>query len=79
MFTTNWTFERIKESFEKFLDQHGHFPSGQEIDEVDYLPNTRTIQRSFGGLEALRTKLDLPVVNFSKGDNRSRIAKEAWQ
>lgn len=72
--TDFWTIDRIREGFERFKKEHGRLPTGPEIDNLDYLPTSRQIQRRFGGLEQLRTTLGYKDVHFGKGVFRSKIA-----
>ena len=54
-----WTLEDLKSGFQKFYEIHGHYPTAHEIDGFDFLPSSRSIQRRFGGLVALRKDLKL--------------------
>lgn len=69
-----WTIKKIKEGFERFLGEHGRLPIAPEIDQLEYLPSSRQIQRKFGGLEKLRETLNYKDVHFGRGDYRSKIA-----
>ncbi|MEN9613721.1 MAG: hypothetical protein RLZZ347_28 [Candidatus Parcubacteria bacterium] len=69
-----WTIEKIKVGFERFKAQNGRLPTGPEIDQLDYLPSARQIQRKFGGLEKLRSELGYEYTHFGKGKYRSEIA-----
>jgi hypothetical protein len=69
-----WTIEKIKEGFERFKNQNGRLPMSPEIDQLDYLPSSRQIQRKFGGLEKLRALLGYKNTHFGKGNFRSEIA-----
>ncbi|MEK7464132.1 MAG: hypothetical protein AAB610_03375 [Patescibacteria group bacterium] len=71
-----WTLEKIKEGFKAFYDQHGHYPTSHEVDAYAKLPSSRQIQRTFGGLPALRKQLGFGDEDFTKGEyssNRARI------
>ena len=69
-----WTLERIREGFERFHGEHGHYPRIPDyIDNSPYLPSRRHIQRLFGGLPRLRLLLGLEDVYLSKGIHRSKI------
>lgn len=72
-----WTAEKIKEGFDRFIKEKGRLPKSIEIDEADYLPTRRLIQRNFGGLEKLRGELGYSDTNFGKGKFRSEIAHKA--
>lgn len=75
-----WTEEGISKGLLKFKLENGRFPSADEIDNYDYLPTSRSIQRSHGGLVSLRRKL-FPEYenehNLTKGMARSNKAREA--
>src|SRR3989338_2682871 len=74
---SQWTTERIKEGFEIFLKEKGRLPKSLEIDESDYLPSRKLIERNFGGLEKLRGELGYKDTHFGKGKFRSEIAHNA--
>ena len=69
-----WTVEKIKEGFDRFWSENNRLPTAPEIDQLDYLPSSRQIQRKFGGLEKLRTVLGYEDTHFGKGAYRSEIA-----
>ncbi len=77
---TPWQKEQIKAGFEYFKKLNGRYPSAREIDTFDYLPTSRSIQRSFGGLEKMRLELgfDISLTNLTKGTVRSDKAKETY-
>ena len=69
-----WTVEKIKEGFDRFIKEKGRLPKSLEIDELDYLPSRKLIERNFGGLEKLRGELGYLDTHFGKGKFRSEIA-----
>lgn len=69
-----WTTEKIKEGFNRFLREHGRLPIAPEVDRLEYLPSSRQIQRKFGGLEKLRAVLGYKNTHFGRGEYRSSIA-----
>jgi len=69
-----WTVEKIKEGFDRFWSENNRLPTAPEIDQLDYLPSSRQIQRKFGGLEKLRAVLGYEDTHFGKGAYRSEIA-----
>lgn len=71
---SRWTTEKIRDGFERFQREHGRLPIAPEIDQLDYLPSSRQIQRAFGGLKKLRFALGYKEINFGKGKYRSQIA-----
>lgn len=75
----SWTNEELLAGFHKFYEEYGHFPTAHEIEAYQYLPSSRSIQRSYGGLVKLRSSL-LPseISNFTKGIRRSAIAKRTF-
>lgn len=74
----NWTKEQIVAGIEYFFELHERYPTAVEIDSFEYLPSSRSIQRSYDGLVLLRTEL-VPKshTNFTKGTYRSSMAKVA--
>lgn len=70
-----WSKEKIKVGFERFLLENGRLPTASEVDEYEYLPTARSIQRSFGGLVKLREELGYDEHHFGKGEYRVSIAK----
>jgi len=72
-----WTTEKIKEGFDRFIKENGRLPKSIEIDELEYLPSRKLIERNFGGLEKLRGELGYQDTHFGKGKFRSEIAYKA--
>ncbi len=54
-----WTLEELEAGFKEFYKEHGHYPTNPEIDRYEYLPSARSIERSFGGVVAVRKQLNL--------------------
>ncbi len=54
-----WKLEELEAGFKRFFETYGHYPTGPEIDAYEYLPSARSIERSFGGVVALRKQLSL--------------------
>lgn len=73
-----WSIKTIKAGFEQFIEEHGRLPTAPEIDSADYLPSARTIQRSFGGVEAIRKQLGYEETHFGKGKYRELISLNAY-
>lgn len=75
-----WTIEQVKAGLEYFRELNGRYPSANEIDNFEYLPSSRSIQRSLGGLENVRNALgfDLSLTNLTKGVVRSTKAKQTY-
>lgn len=73
---TTWTKEEILAGLTYFKQLYGRFPTAHEIDSFEYLPSSRSIQRSYGGLVSLRKEL-LPTehADFTIGIYRSQKAK----
>ena len=73
---SQWTAEKIKAGFDRFIKENGRLPKSMEMDTggADYLPNRKFIERNFGGLEKLRRELGYTDVHFGKGKFRSEIA-----
>ncbi|MEX2054734.1 MAG: hypothetical protein WD972_00995 [Candidatus Andersenbacteria bacterium] len=72
----HWKLESIREGLQYFYDTHGRYPTAHEIDAFEFLPSSRSIQRTFGGLEKLRTVLGLKDTHFGKNEFRSQIAEK---
>lgn len=72
-----WTLEKIRDGFEKFIQEHQRLPTSPEVDASLYLPSSRQIQRLFGGLPQVRELLGYSDTNFSKGSHRQNIAHAA--
>lgn len=70
-----WTLDEIKAGFEAFATEYGRYPTALEIDAYEFLPSSRSIQRSYGGLVQLRGQL-FPdeIQDFTSGEYRSKIA-----
>ena len=70
-----WDLANIRDGFEIFYEQHGRQPTAFEVDDSEFLPSSRLIQRSYGGLIALRKLLGHDVTSFSRGKERSGTSK----
>lgn len=67
----SWTDEELKGGFEYYFRMHKHYPTALDIDNFEYLPTSRSIQRNYGGLETLRSRLGLKVSHYGKGKQRA--------
>lgn len=76
----NWTKEEVLVGLQYFYQINSRYPTAREIDNFQYLPSSRSIQRQFGGLVVLRKEL-IPESHsdFTRGTYRSSIAAETWQ
>jgi hypothetical protein len=70
-----WTLDNLRDGFLYFYELNGRYPTSQEVDLFEFLPTAKTIQRSFGGLVQLRNRLNLPIIDYTKGEARAKIAK----
>lgn len=70
----SWSLENVLEGFKEFDKIYGHYPNQEEIDECQFLPSIKTIERKFGGIINIRSLLGLPEIGLSRGQNRSKIA-----
>lgn len=72
-----WNEQKIKDGFVKFYKENGHYPTAPEIDKCSYLPSSREIQRTYGGIVRIRTRMGLTEeeIDHSKGINRSNLGK----
>lgn len=74
-----WSKAELLAGLQYFFRQYGRFPTAHEIDAFDFLPSSRSIQRTHGGLVNLRNEL-LPghITNYTQGEYRSQKAKETY-
>lgn len=74
-----YKIEEIKNGFDKFYLENGHYPSAVELDNCSYLPSARQIQRRFNGLPNLKLKLGINKedIHYGRGKFRSKIAKRS--
>lgn len=70
-----WSLESLRDGLRYFFDLHGRYPKATEVDNFDFLPSARSIQRSFGGLQSLRKKFGHEDIHFGKGKFRSEISR----
>jgi len=77
--SNNWTKDQILAGLQHFYSINKRYPTALEIDDFEYLPSSRSIQRTYGGLVALRKEL-IPesYSDYTQGKYRSSIAKETW-
>lgn len=73
MTNNKYNKESIKEGLKRFFEENERYPTADDIDHCPYLPTSRTIQRKFSGLVALRKEFGLEVENFTKGASRKKI------
>ncbi len=74
-----WTKDQIKAGFLSFYALHGRYPTSHEIDAYPHLPSARSLQRSFGGLVAVRKELfPQEISNYTLGTHRSAVAKKTF-
>ncbi len=70
-----WKLEELQAGLENFYAKNGRYPTAPEVDASSYLPSARTIERSFGGLVALRKALGLDTQSdFREGAYSSKRA-----
>lgn len=73
-----WTLENLRAGLDYFFEINNRYPTVKEVDVFEYLPTSRTIQRSFNGLMELRKTLGLNTpINHSSGVTRSKTAQDA--
>jgi hypothetical protein len=74
-----WTLQNIKEAIERFKREYSYYPSTVDFDKTDYLPTSKMIQRSFGGISKLRSDLGLDAtLDYRKGKVRSSKARQTY-
>lgn len=75
-----WSIEEIQTGFEKFVQEHGHYPTALDIDRYEFLPSSRSIQRSYGGLVSIRRKLfPEEISNYTTGQYRGNVASVTYK
>lgn len=75
-----WQENEIKAGFLKFFDLNGRYPSAEEIDSFEFLPSSRSIQRSYGGLVSLRKRLfPEEISSYTTGAYRTNIASMMYK
>ncbi len=73
--SSKWSLENVSDGLQYFFHLHGRYPMQREINDFEYLPNVRTLERNFGGLVSVRERLGLPIpANFTRGKTRSELA-----
>ena len=72
-----WSLKNIRDGFLYFYDLHNHYPVAYEIDDFNYLPSARSIQRTHGGLRMVRKKLSIGEEDYACGDFRAIQASKA--
>lgn len=69
--------EKYTKQVNEFIRINGHEPTAIDFDTNKDLPSSRTIQRSYGGLPKFRELLGLKIKDFTKGEHRSKKAKQS--
>ena len=54
-----WTLEELKDGLDHFYKEYGRYPTTPEIDNYQYLPSSKTVERRFGGALGLRKELNI--------------------
>lgn len=70
-----YTLKTAVDSITKLKDELKREPTIQEIDQCDYTPSARQIQRRWGGIKGLRLSAGFQTNDHTKGDTRSNLAK----
>lgn len=73
------SLEDYKNAFEFFKVEHGRYPTTHDMNNCDYLPTSRTIQRKFGSLKNLRMAIGFTGSDIDNrtGTQRSCVALTA--
>jgi hypothetical protein len=75
-----WTLEQIRAGFAKFYQEYKRYPTALEIDAYEFLPSSRSLQRSYGGLVSIRQRLfPNEIHNFTTGEYRSKVASSTYR
>lgn len=72
----SWTWSNVECGFKLFFERHGKWPDRVDINECEFLPNIKTLERKFGGIREVRKRLGLPITDLSRGKSRSMIASK---
>lgn len=67
------SLEDYRSAFQKFYDLNGYYPTSLDIDVCEYLPSSKTLQRRFKSLVALRNLLNLPQDQIDLRKSPQRI------
>ena len=71
-----WSLEELSLGLNKFFEENKRYPTAHEVDAYKFLPSARSIERSFGGLIALRKKLGLGTEHdFRSGEHSRKRAR----
>jgi len=75
-----WQLEDLRDGLMNFYKEYQRFPTASEVGAYPYLPSARTIERSFGGLVALRKQLGLDTQSdLRSGKHSSERAHKIGQ
>ncbi len=75
---SKWSIDNLRDGFNYFLEINGHYPTSKEVDDFEYLPTRKTLERSFGGITKLRETLGLDIPkDYRTGITRSNMAASA--
>ncbi len=76
-FQKPWKLEELEAGLKNFFLKYNRYPTASEVDAFFYLPSVRSIERSFGGLVALRNELGLDTeYDLRKGKHSSERAQK---
>lgn len=72
---SQWTIKEIEAGLRQFYKDNNRYPTATEIDTYEYLPSSRTLERSFGGIVEIRKNLNLGEEHdFRRGSHSSKRA-----
>lgn len=71
--------EKYKQQVETFIKNNNREPRSIDYNKDPNLPSSRFIQRYLGGLKKFRSDIGLKTIDFSKGRERSIVAKKATE
>jgi hypothetical protein len=73
-----WSIDNLRDGFNYFFELNGHYPTSRDVDNFEYLPTRKTLERSFGGITKLRETLGLDIPkDYRTGIMRSNVAANA--
>lgn len=72
-----WSLEDLEDGLKEFYRQYDRYPRVHEVDAFEFLPSSRSIQRSHGGLIEVRKKIGLGgQSDYRSGEHSTKRAKK---
>lgn len=71
------SIENLKVLFQKYFELHGRYPTQEEM-SAGLGISGRTLQRIYGGLSKVRELCNLPILDYTRGEERSKKALRSF-